>query len=303
MSGGEVINLLHELIKSEVLTWQIQSCEYCGEKIREPQIYCLLCKNEIFNQITFHIDGCIEEGSNDDFRVFPEMKAQAKRFSHELNQQGYMYYMLLDLTESENLQNQNSLEYNEFLEYMRELMKREALSQTRNNTLSFGEIGDCLKLAFLSAADFLIAMKNFSIVVQDKKVLKLFPSLSGEETIFPRFDGTIGKIKIPKSYKEPEKMFCITLNGGIDFNDYELTKFFRLKNHIKTKKIFFNDDNIISLWVQEDIFKDLRWGEIPTVLVKDNTHNLFKKGNFGLLGFTKTGDYFHEEKPSIYKDK
>jgi hypothetical protein len=300
MSGGEVINLLRELIKAEVLTWQIPLCEYCGEEIKEPQIYCLSCKNEISNQITFYIDGCIED--EEDYKVFPELKAQAKRFSHELNHQGYMYYMLLDLTESENLQKQNSADYNEFLENMRELMKREALSQTRKNALSFGEIGDCLKLAFLSESDFLIAMKNFSVVVQNEKIIKQFPSLKGDETIFPRFDGTIGKIKIPKNYKEPEKIFCITLNGGIDFNDYELTKFFRLKHHIKTKKMFFNDENIVSLWVHEDIFKDLQWDEIPTVPIEDNTHNLTKKGNFGLLGFTKNGDYFHEENPLMYMD-
>ena len=301
MSGGEVINLLKGLIKDGVLAWQPIECEHCFEEIDEPVIFCKECNNNISHQIAFHTDGCIEESDQDNFRAFPELRAQAKRFSAELNLQGYMYYMSIDLTESENLQSQNSDEYNDFFEKMRELMKRDALSQAREKVISFGEVGDCIKLASLSPKDFFIVMKNFSIAVQDEKNIRQYPSLSGNETNFPSFDGTIGKIIIPKHYKEPEKMFCITLNGGIDFNDYELTKFFRLKNKIKTKKTFFNDENIISLWVQDDIFKDLKWDDIPTVPVTDDTHDLIKEGNFGLIGFTKNGEYFHEENPSFYK--
>ena len=290
------------MIKAKVLTWQSKLCDYCKEEIQEPQIYCLSCKNNISNQIVFHIDGCIEDKRKDDFLVFPTMKAKAIQFSNKLKHQGYMYYMLLDLAESENLQKQNSLSYNEFLESVRELMKREALSQAKNDTLSFGEIGDCLKLAFLSAIDFLIAMEKFSLAVEKEKLEDRFSVLKGIEAIFPRFDGAIGKIALPKYYNEPEKnLFCITLNGGIDFNDYELTKFFRLDRNLKTKKSFYDSDIIMSLWVQEDIFTDLNWCNMPLVEVQDNTHGLLKKESFGLLGFKNTGDFFHEEDPIKYK--
>lgn len=284
-----------------MLSWQPLVCEHCGDEIHEPRIYCLSCSNDISNQIVFHIDGCIEDESPEDFRVFPEMKAQAKKFSDQLKYQGYMYYMLLDLAESENIQKQNSLAYSEFLENVRELMKREALSQAKDGVLSFGEIGDCLKLAFLSADDFITAMEKFSIVVEKEKLGEQFPSLKGRETIFPRFDGTIGKIDIPDYYKDTEKIFCITLNGGIDFNDYELTKLYRLDRYIKTKKDFYNDEVIISLWLQKEIFIDLKWKNMPLIKVEDHTHGQKKEGSFGLLGFTKTGDYFHEETPSKYK--
>jgi len=298
----EAINLIKKLIKAKVLIWQPLSCEHCKEEIKEPRIYCSSCNNDISNQIVFHIDGCIEDDDQKDFLVFPTMKTQAKQFSEKLKHQGYMYYLLLDLAESENIQRQNSLDYNEFLENVRELMKREALSQAKNRALSFGEIGDCMKLAFLSADDFLVTMEKFSTVVQREKLGEHFPALKGKETIFPRFDGTIGKISIPNYCNDPEKIFCITLNGGIDFNDYELTKFFRLDHYIKTKKNFYDGDIIISLWVQEEIFNDLNWGRMPAVKIEDNTHNLKKEGKFGLLGFTKTGGFFYEKEPSKFKD-
>jgi hypothetical protein len=303
LSGGEAVNLLQELIKAKVLIWQPRLCDHCKEEIQEPRIYCSSCRNNISNQIVFHIDGCIEDKNKDDFLIFPTLKAKAIQFSNKLKHQSYMYYMLLDLAESENLQKQDSLNYNEFLENVRELMKREALSQAKDNALSFGEIGDCLKLAFLSTNDFLTAMEKFSIAVEKEELGERFPTLKGKETIFPRFDGTIGKIALPKYYNEPEKnLFCITLNGGIDFNDYELTKFFRLDHSIKTKKNFYDNDIIISLWVQEEIFNDLNWENIPSIKVEDNTHGSYKKESFGLLGFKITGDFFHEEDPTKYRD-
>ena len=301
MSGGETINLLQELIKAKVLIWQTRFCDHCKEEIQEPKIYCSSCKNNISNQVTFRIDGCIEDKEKDDFLTFPIMKAKAIQFSNKLKRQGYMYYMLLDLAESENLQKQDSLKYDEFLEYVRELMKREALSQAKNIALSFGEIGDCLKLAFLSAIDFLTAIEKFSITIDKEKLNERFSTLKGKKTIFPRFDGTVGKIFLPDYYKKQEKnLFCITLNGGIDFNIYELTKFFRLDRNIKTKKDFYDNETIISLWVQEEIFNDLNWRDMPVIEVKDNTHDLYKKESFGLLGFKVTSDFFHEEDPEKY---
>jgi len=261
LSGVEAVNLIKNLIKANVLTWQPLFCDHCREEIFEPQIYCPECNNDISDQVTFHIEGAIENKDQKDFKVFPEMKFQAKQFSRKLKEQKFMYYMLLDLAESETLQKQSSLEYNEFLENVRTLMKREALSQAKNNTLSFGEIGDCLKLAFLSAYDFLIAMEKFSIAMQREKLGEQFLYLKGKETIFPRFDGTIGKINISEYYKDFEKIFCVTFNGGIDFNDYELTKFYRLNRFIKTKKNFYDDNIFMSLWIQEEIFKDLNWGK------------------------------------------
>jgi len=289
------------LIAAGVIEWQPVDCEHCNEKITEPRIYCESCKSDISDQITFHIDGCIKDDEQEDFKAYPEMKAQAKQFANKLKHQGYMYYLLIDLTESENLQRQNSFYYNEFFRKTRAVMKREGLSQALKGSLSFGEVGDCLKLAFLSADDFISALGKFSAAVEKEKLGDQFPMLKGKETIFPRFDGTIGKIAMPEHYDELEKIFCITLNGAIDFNDYELTKLFRLDHQIKTKKTFYDGRTIMSLWVQKEIFSDLKWDAIPTVDVVDTTHDLIKKEKFGLLGFTDTGDYFHESKPSEYK--
>jgi len=277
-------------------------CDYCGEVILEPIIFCLSCKEKISNQITFHIDGCINEDKQADYRTFSINKAQAKQFAVNLRRKGYMYYLLLDLAESENLQGLDSLGYNEFFNEMRQIMRLKALSQAKYDVLSLGESGDCLKLAFLSEQDFLNVIENFSAAIQKENLENQFPTLRGKETLFPRFDGTIGKITISKYYNDPEKIFCMTLNGALDFNDYELTKFYRLKNHLKTKKKFYDDDIIISVWVHEEIFNDLNWPDISLVEAEDQTHGIPKKGNFGLLGFTKTGVCLQEQEPSKYRE-
>jgi len=302
ISGIGAIDLIQKLVEAKILFWQTLTCEYCGKEITMPRIYCLSCRNDISNQIVFHTEGCIEDKDKEDFLLFPTMKMQARQFSNKLTQQGYMYYMLLDVAESEYIQAQNSVDYNDFFESIREIMKREALSQRKKDALSFGEVGDCLKLAFLSEVDFITAMEKFSLIVQKLKFEEQFPRLKGRETIFPRFDGTVGKIIIPKYYDKLEKIFCITLNGGIDFNDYELTKFFRLDKHIKTKKCFYSDTSIISLWVQEEVFTDLKWENMALIEIEDNTHNLIKKGKFGLVGFDDKGKCFCINEPSKYNE-
>ena len=294
--------MLKELIAADVLKWQPLKCANCREPIREPQIYCPSCGNDITGQMVFHRDGCIDESEQKNYKAFPEMSERAKQFADRLHQQGHMYYLLIDLAESENLQKLDSLGYNEFLKKIRVLMRQEGLSQALKGSLSFGEVGDCLKLGFLNAFDFVSAMENFAIALGREKLHLQFPRLKGKETEFPRFDGVIGKINIQDCYKEPENMFCITLNGSIDFNDYELTRLFRLDQHIKTKRTFFDDDMLIALWVQEEIIKkDLKWGDIPAVIVTDKTHDVPKKEKFGLFGFNKNGECLYENDPDKYQ--
>jgi len=302
LSGPEVVCLLKDLIAAKVLEWGPVECGHCTEQILEPQTYCHACGEKITDRIKFHIGGCINESEEQDFKSFPEKSDRAKQFASRLCQKGCMYYLLIDLAESESLQSLDSLAYNKFLDKVRVLMKQEGLSQAPKGALSFGEIGDCLKLAFLDAFDFVATLENFAMALGNEKLNEQFPTLKGKETKFPRFDGVIGKIDIPEYYKEPEKMFCITLNGAIDFNDYELTRLFRFDHKIKTDRIFFDDDTFIALWVQEEIIlKDLKWEGIPVVCVTDNTHRVQKKERFGLFGFTKDGECLHESVPRKYK--
>jgi len=56
------------------------------------------------------------------------------------------------------------------------------------------------------------------------------------------------------------------------------------------------------LWIQEEIFKDLKWENISVLDIEDNTHDIIKKGKIGLLGFKKTGEYIYEDNPLVYKD-
>ena len=298
MSGIEAVNLCKKLIVADVLSWQSLFCDNCGEENKEPCLNCFSCSKDISDHIKFQIDGCIKEEYQYDFLAFPELKAQALRFATNVLDQGFMYYMLLDLAESENIQKQSSPSYNEFLDIVRELMKREALSQAKDGAICFGEIGDCLKLAFLTADDIITTVKSFSMVIHNEKLEDRFPGLKGVETIFPRFDGTVGKLSLSKKYYKPEALCCITLNGAIDFNDYELTKLFRLDRCIKTNKLFFDNETVVSLWIQDEIVIDLNWENIPNTKVTDDTHNSLKEGKFALIGFKKSGEVDYADEPS-----
>lgn len=277
------------------MEWESVRCEKCEKVIEKIQMYCPYC-HDILGQISFHIDGCIESENQKDFLAFPIAKNDAKRFANILNTQGYMYYLLLDLAESENLQKDDNLSYNEFLKSIREKMKYDVFSQAKKGVYCFGEIGDCMKIGFLASDDIITVVKAFSEVIKQENFDMQFPTLKGRETTFPRFDGTVGKITIAENNSENmlnlklnnnelEKTFCLTLNGAIDFNDYELTQLFRYDHEIKTNKEIFKDF-VLSLWIQKEILDDLEWDNIQTVTIETKSHNVPKKRVFGLIGFT-----------------
>jgi hypothetical protein len=295
----EAINILKEMVSEKVVEWEPFRCDGCGRTISELHPYCI-CGHDLGDQISFHVEGCIDRQKQRDFLVFPNGKAQAARFAHLLNIQGHMYYLLIDLAESENLQEEDNFYYNEFLKKVRELIRLEVLSQAKDYVQCFGEIGDCMKIAFLSADDIITAVEKFAEIIKRENFDNQFPTLKGKETVFPRFDGTVGKVTVSNRNSESminlkldnnelEKTFCITLNGSIDFNDYELTQLFRFDHAIKTKKSIF-EDYIITLWLQQEILDDLEWDTVKTMAIETTSHGIPKKRKFGLVGFTGRSD-------------
>lgn len=302
----EAVILLTDLIHHQVIEWQPFYCDNCGKEVIEPQPLCSVCGNNVTRQWAFHVDGCIIEKSQEEYKNYSVNIAEAGRFAIKLGKQGYMYYLLLDLAESENIQKQDSIKFNEFLETIRYLIQQEALSQAKDSVLCLGEIGDCLKIAFLSADDYMVVLEKFSETIRKESLDKRFPSLKPKEAyFFPRYDGIIGKIPIASRYRDNLKnIFCVTLSGALDFNDYELTKLFRFDNAIKTRKELFKSGNtILSVWTQEIIFKDISWSEMPTLSINATSHGEKKTDKFGLLVFTGLVDKpcIAVENPQKYK--
>jgi hypothetical protein len=284
----ETINIVKDLIQSSVIEWNPFCCERCGKEISEPLSQCGICKQDVTESWTFNLDGNIPDRDQEAFLKFSNGRSDSERFAARLNDQGYMYYLLLDLAESENIQEQDSLQYDKFLERIRVLMERGAMSQASDAVLCLGETGDCLKLAFLSVDDTKTVLESFAKLIRAESWGKGFPLLEAVEAkYFPRYDGIMGKIKIsPRRKEELKNIFCITLNGAVDFNDYELTKLFRFDSEIKTRKEIFDGNTVLSVWVQDQMFKDMGWDEIPSIDVTAPSHNKDKKDTFGLLAYT-----------------
>jgi hypothetical protein len=301
----ETVNIVVDLIQNSVIEWESFRCEKCDKEITKPLIRCDTCGNDVAGQWRFHVDGCIPEQNQEKYKAFSGKSAEAKRFASKLSSQGYMYYLLLDLVESENLQEKDGFQYNDFLEKIRTLIQQEALSQAKDDVLCLGEIGDCLKLAFLSADDFIEVLEKFAETIRKEELDKQFPLLKAKEAaFFPRYDGLIGKITILPRYRtDLKKIFCVTLNGAIDFNDYEVTRLFRFDKEIKTCKEIFEGDTVLSVWTENQIFKDIGWEEMPTINVTVNSHGKDKDEIFGLMVYTGHEDnpYTVIDKPEKYK--
>ena len=66
--------------------------------------------------------------------------------------QKFIIYMLIDVSNSEMIQNKNNENYKKYLDCLREAVKQSLLI-LRGNYLCFGEIGDCFKLGFSDIND------------------------------------------------------------------------------------------------------------------------------------------------------
>ena len=302
----ETINIVRDLIQNSVIEWQPFCCAGCGKEISGPLSQCDACKRDITEDWAFHVDGSISEKDQNMYRRISGGRRDAERFASRLKDQGYMFYLLLDLVESENIQEQDDIQYDGFLERIRVLMQQEAMSQVKDTVLCMGEIGDCLKLAFLSADDTKTVLESFAKIIRAESWEKNFPLLKAKEAkYFPRYDGIMGKIPISLRRKENTgKLFCMTLNGAVDFNDSELTRLFRFDSAIKTKKKLFDGNTVLSVWVQNQMFKDMGWDDMPVIEVTATSHGKEKEDTFGLLAYTGLeNDPIAIENPKDYKEK
>lgn len=288
LTTRETINIVKDLIQNLVIEWQPFLCGRCGNEISKPLSLCDICKHDVTEEWAFQIKGNIPEEDQEAYRKFSAGRYDAERFADRLSEKGYMFYLLLDLVESENIQEQDSLQYDNFLERIRILIERKAISQARDDVLCFGEIGDCLKLAFISPDDPKLVLESFAQTIRTEPWERDFPMLKAEDAkYFPRYDGIMGRIPIALHRKKNMRsIFCITLNGAIDFNDYELTKLFRFDNAIKTRKKIFDGNTVLSVWVQNQMLNDMGWAGMPSIEVAVTSHGKEKKDRFGLLAYT-----------------
>jgi len=287
LTGFQATRLLTELVEAGVVEVASARCPQCFESIDYVRGDCPNCGHDLFSVSRFEVQGCLSKDNQIEYSKYASDRGEADRFAKRWVQQGHIFYLLIDLAESQIHQEQDSIAYNQFYADIRERVTRKALSKTKY-ALCLGEIGDCIKLAFMDANDAITALMEIARFIREDNLAANYPTLKGRDAPFPRFDGTLGKISIQGRYDDPKKVLCVTLNGNLDFNDYELTRLFRFDGAIKTQKRIYRDI-MVTAWVQDDVLDEMEgWNKIPMVEIEAKAHERSRKSKFGLLTFNGT---------------
>lgn len=252
ITGAKGIYILKLLAESGVVHVDPVTCPVCGNPEHLVVDFCPVCHQDLFSLWAFTVDGNLQ---GDELRAFGGFRANrllADQFSNAWIQQGFVYYLIIDLVESEHLQRTSSLEYNQFFSALRGKLQETVFPKLRRKVLPLGEIGDCLKIAFLDTESCIEFLRGVQKIVDGTRWETVVPHLIGREADFPSLDGTLGKLTLGSfERKTPSDLLVVTLSGQLDFNDIELTRLFRYDTAIETNREVFSSSSI-AVWIDPD---------------------------------------------------
>lgn len=175
---------------------------------------------------------------------------------------------------------------------MREIIHGECLSHISGESIVFGEIGDCFKIALTHQQDVLKFFELFSKRLDEYTTKQLYPKI--DKSFVPYylcFSACATALPLPKSYGRNiavEDTLSITLNGSIDMNSKELTSFFRLDSSIKIKNDKIFDTHNLSVCFTENIIEKINLNELETTNIEVKKGNeILETINIGLVFFNK----------------
>src|SRR5574344_784239 len=251
----EATEILLVLQKMNIITFEPRICMECGHENPMPLVCCenCGCKINIYDNIMLKIDGLKSEDEKKNYKKRYYQDLFARNLACEWKKNGEIYYILIDLVQSELLQHENDEFYTDVLEEFRKLVFDYALAKVQGTYLILGEIGDCIKIAFSNYSDIKIFAETFA----QSEFLQQFParvkkSKDTEEIYYPCFNMVSGAISLPYDNGkqiQPEIIIVRTLNDSMDFNSSSLTTLFRMSESAKLiyKNAFKN--NHLCLWV------------------------------------------------------
>lgn len=271
-------------------------CPACLREHPKISLYCENCGENLLSAIYFHIDGCLNSSELEAFKQYRSRRIDAINYARDWITQGFSYYLLIDLVNSERHQSADSDAYNRFFQHFREKLSNEILDEMRTPHLVLGEVGDCIKIAFIQPADAYQVLLGIARIAKEEQWNKVTPELVESEYPFPRFDGTLGRLVMTKpSDRNPERLFAVTLGGALDFNSIELTRLFRYDQKIHTCRDIFSQ-TFVAAWIQAQVLNDLggNWATAPVKEAKVDKHGVAftYAESFALLRIDQDVDYF-----------
>lgn len=247
--GAKVLLSLKKYLGLEVLI----KCLECGMDQEYDELKCCSYCNSELNVAEDNISVKIIGLLSDD-KKFKDNEETVR--TEQLNQmitvwerQKFLVYLLIDVSNSESIQDESDLNYIKYLESLRSIIKNEAIHCVKGEHLYFGEIGDCFKIALSNPYDVLPFIERLAKIHYEFYKNNKYPKAVEGLTPYPCIKVSAQLIELPVS-KNPKELLCKTLNGSLDFNYSLLTKLFRLDGTIKLKyENVFSDENKMCTWI------------------------------------------------------
>ena len=168
------------------------------------------------------------------------------------DKQKFIVYMLIDVSNSEMIQNKNNENYKNYLDCLREAVKQSFLI-LRGNYLCFGEIGDCFKLGFSDINDVRVFLEEIAKIHYKNFESNHYPPAIEGLKPYPCLKISAQLLELGYS-QNPKDLLSKTLNGALDFNSDLLTKLFRLEGAIKLNyDNAFNENNKICAFIFDQL--------------------------------------------------
>jgi putative NIF3 family GTP cyclohydrolase 1 type 2 len=271
-----------DLIKENVITIEPIYCPECGENIKNFASQCGSCSTEIdTNEYHTNIDKLIDNVNANLIKSKHIESKKAEIIAREWEEQKYISYVLIDLVDSENVQNTlGDQDYKDFFEEIREIIKFHTLSNIKGEYLILGEIGDCIKIAFTKKDDVLIFFTHFSKELNSRQVTStVIKNNISKLDYFPNFSGIVDILPLPSTSSgniSARSIISITLDGSIDFNSKALTGLFRLDSGAGVNNNITFKNNNVSLWLTEEFIENTEYQSLKQIEIEVGKHDSLK---------------------------
>ena len=293
--GAKVLLSLKRYLDLKVLI----KCPECGmDQEYEELQYCNYCNSELNvlgNSISTKIIGLLSDDRKFNDNEETVRNEQLNQIIFAWDRQKYLVYLLIDVSNSERIQDESDTNYIKYLEILRSVIKNEAMNYVKGEHLYFGEIGDCFKIALSSPNDVLPFINGLAKTHYEFYKSGKYPKAVVGLTPYPCIKVSAQLIELTSS-KNPKDLLCKTLNGSLDFNYSLLTKLFRLDGNIKLNyDTVFNENNKMCAWIFDKLAKKIGL-EAKTQRITAFKH-IHSKSEADVIAFT-----FPDGEPSLSKE-
>ena len=281
------------------------NCSCCGYDNGYKLDFCSKCGEQLEvtdDNLSLKVDGMLDDDSKIENTEETVREEQLQQMITVWEQQRYIVYLLIDISNSEAIQYKNNDNYKKYLEMLRSMIQ-DTLYSLNGNYLCFGEIGDCFKLGLSDTDDFIPFISKLAETHWKNYKQNIYPPVVQGLEPYPclKISAQLVELDI---YDNPKDLLFKTLNGALDFNSDLLTKLFRLDGEIKPDYAkAFKNDNKISVWIFDKLIKKLNIEANSTTIKAGKHENLMSVADVIALSFPE-GKMTIEDKPeNLFREK